>query len=61
MCSDLKCQLTSGLDLDAFVALVDDNTGLGCYCTDGQLRQLYEEFNHVPLGGDLDSTYWPSK
>eukprot|EP00973_Karenia_brevis_P031691 4372798-Karenia_brevis.AAC.1 len=61
MCTEFKCQLTSGLNSDAFIALVDDNSGMGCYCKDCQLHQLCEEVSHLPMCEEIQSTYWPSK
>eukprot|EP00973_Karenia_brevis_P023831 3286340-Karenia_brevis.AAC.1 len=42
LCLELKCWVHSGLNLEAFFALVDDNVGAGCYCHDDELGRLCE-------------------
>ncbi|CAE8652254.1 unnamed protein product, partial [Polarella glacialis] len=40
LCEAVGCEEETGLDLAAFVQLVDDSSEEGCYCTDEELQEL---------------------
>jgi len=64
LCKEVKCAIAKGPSHQAFSQMVDDDTDAGCYCTDEELKEVYESLAKLygleEEEAHPDDATWPS-